>query len=66
MESGMTFTIEPILTCGGPEIEILEDEWTAITVDNSRTAQHEHTVLITEHGAEILTQPTWNSVPTVN
>lgn len=57
MEPGMTFTIEPVLTCGGPEVEILEDEWTAVTIDGSRTSQHEHTVLITEKGVEILTLP---------
>lgn len=57
MEPGMTFTVEPVLTCGGPEVEILEDAWTAVTVDSSRTAQHEHTVLITQDGAEILTLP---------
>jgi methionyl aminopeptidase len=57
MLPGMTFTIEPILSLGGFEIEILEDEWTAVTTDNSRTAQHEHTVLITEQGCEILTLP---------
>lgn len=53
----MTFTVEPVLTCGSQEIEILEDNWTAVTVDSSRTAQFEHTVLITEDGAEILTLP---------
>lgn len=53
----MTFTIEPILTCGGPEIEILEDDWTAVTIDSSRTAQYEHTVLVTDKGVEILTLP---------
>ena len=56
MQAGMTFTIEPILTQGGPEIEILEDGWTAVTVDNARTAQVEHTILITETGCDILTQ----------
>ncbi|KAJ8963082.1 hypothetical protein NQ318_018546 [Aromia moschata] len=57
MEAGMTFTIEPILTQGGYLIEILEDNWTAVTADSARTAQFEHTVLITDSGVEILTLP---------
>ncbi|XP_012216866.1 methionine aminopeptidase 1D, mitochondrial [Linepithema humile] len=55
MKSGMTFTIEPVLGQGTTQIEILEDGWTACTVDNSRTAQIEHTILITDTGCEILT-----------
>jgi methionyl aminopeptidase len=55
MEAGMTFTIEPVLAQGSHEIVVLEDGWTAVTLDNGRTAQCEHTVLITDHGAEILT-----------
>ncbi|XP_021934481.1 methionine aminopeptidase 1D, mitochondrial isoform X2 [Zootermopsis nevadensis] len=55
MEAGMTFTIEPVLAQGSHEIVILEDGWTAVTLDNGRTAQCEHTVLITDDGAEILT-----------
>lgn len=51
----MTFTIEPVLTQGEETIEILEDNWTAVTVDKARTAQFEHTVLITDTGVEILT-----------
>lgn len=57
MEAGMTFTIEPILTAGNPNFEILEDDWTAVTLDHSRTAQFEHTILITPTGSEILTLP---------
>lgn len=57
MKKGMTFTIEPVLTQGDREIEILEDQWTAVTVDDARTAQFEHTILINETGAEILTIP---------
>lgn len=56
MKTGMTFTIEPVLTQGDPEIIILEDGWTAVTADNARTAQFEHTVLIVGNKAEILTQ----------
>ncbi|XP_022920078.2 methionine aminopeptidase 1D, mitochondrial [Onthophagus taurus] len=56
MEPGMTFTIEPVLSQGSQEITILEDGWTAITTDGARTAQFEHTVLITQTGVEILTE----------
>lgn len=56
MLPGMTFTIEPVLTQGTEDVKILEDGWTAVTVDNARTAQCEHTVLITDTGHEILTQ----------
>ncbi|EFN82565.1 methionine aminopeptidase 1D, mitochondrial isoform X2 [Harpegnathos saltator] len=55
MQSGMTFTIEPILSQGTTQLEILEDGWTACTIDNSRTAQIEHTILITDDGCEVLT-----------
>lgn len=52
----MTFTIEPILSQGTGETIILEDNWTAVTTDNSRTAQWEQTILITEDGVEVLTE----------
>uniref|UniRef100_A0A6M2DI57 Methionine aminopeptidase n=1 Tax=Xenopsylla cheopis TaxID=163159 RepID=A0A6M2DI57_XENCH len=56
MQAGMTFTIEPVLSLGSSSyIEILDDGWTAITEDNSRTAQEEHTILITDKGYDILT-----------
>ena len=55
MKPGMTFTVEPILSEGGPDIRILGDGWTALTSDNARTAQFEHTVLVTNKGVEILT-----------
>ncbi|KAF7284375.1 hypothetical protein GWI33_022162 [Rhynchophorus ferrugineus] len=56
MQAGMTFTIEPILTQGEELIDILDDDWTAVTADNARTAQFEHTVLITDNGVEVLTK----------
>jgi len=59
MNPGVTFTIEPILSEGTSEVAILEDDWTAVTVDHSRSAQVEHTVLITEDGCEILTENDW-------
>ena len=55
MESGMTFTIEPMLTLGTIDYDIWPDGWTAVTKDRKRTAQFEHTILVTDSGHEILT-----------
>jgi methionyl aminopeptidase len=55
MVEGMTFTIEPMLSLGSAESRLMPDGWTAVTADLSRSAQFEHTVLVTKMGAEILT-----------
>jgi len=55
LRSGMTLAIEPILNAGSKQTRILSDRWTAVTVDNSLSAQFEHTVLVTDTGYEILT-----------
>jgi len=47
--------IEPMLNRGGPETDVLDDHWTVVTRDGSRSAHFEHTVAITEHGPEVLT-----------
>ncbi len=57
MQPGMTFTIEPMLTLGTYEYDMWDDGWTVVTADRKRTAQFEHTVLVTEQGHEILTLP---------
>jgi methionyl aminopeptidase len=57
MEAGMTFTIEPMLTLGTIKYDMWPDGWTAVTRDRKRTAQFEHTILVTEGGHEILTLP---------
>lgn len=57
IEPGMVFTIEPMLTLGGPEWQMWDDGWTVVTADRSLTAQFEHTLVVTEDGAEILTLP---------
>ncbi|MDQ0575297.1 type I methionyl aminopeptidase [Agromyces albus] len=57
MEPGMVFTIEPMLTIGGIEWDLWPDEWTVVTRDGSLTAQFEHTLVVTERGADILTLP---------
>ncbi len=58
IEPGMTFTVEPMITVGDWRARMWSDGWTAVTSDQSRTAQFEHTILITEDGPEILTTPT--------
>ncbi len=55
IEQGMTFTIEPMITLGVVDYDIWDDGWTVVTKDRKRTAQFEHTVLVTADGAEILT-----------
>ncbi len=57
LEPGMTFTIEPMLTLGGYDYDIWDDGWTVVTKDRRRSAQFEHTVLVTDSGVEILTLP---------
>jgi methionyl aminopeptidase len=57
IEKGMTFTIEPMITLGGIDYDIWDDGWTVTTKDKSWTAQFEHTMVVTDDGAEILTLP---------
>jgi len=57
LEPGMTFTIEPMLNLGTHEWRMWDDGWTVVTLDGRRSAQFEHTVLVTESGVEILTLP---------
>lgn len=52
---GMTFTIEPMVNAGKPDVKILADGWTVVTRDHSLSAQYEHTLLVTDTGFEILT-----------
>jgi methionyl aminopeptidase len=54
---GMTFTIEPMLNLGTPEWVMWDDDWTVVTADGRRSAQFEHTLLVTPDGAEVLTHP---------
>ncbi len=58
IEPGMTFSIEPMITAGSWRVRLWSDGWTAVTTDGGRTAQFEHTILITDAGNEILTTPT--------
>ncbi|HYI02071.1 type I methionyl aminopeptidase [Hyalangium sp.] len=57
MKPGMTFTIEPMINLGHWQHRTWDDAWTAVTADGSRSAQFEHTILVTEQGVEILTVP---------
>jgi methionyl aminopeptidase len=52
---GMTFTIEPMINLGHWKTKILEDGWTAVTIDGTLSAQFEHTCLVTEDDVEVLT-----------
>ncbi len=57
IEPGMTFTIEPMLNLGTHQWDLWEDNWTVVTKDRQVSAQFEHTLLVTQDGAEILTLP---------
>jgi len=56
LRAGMTLAIEPMVNAGGPEVMVLDDNWTVVTRDASRSAHFEHTVAITADGPEILTK----------
>ena len=56
LEAGMTFTIEPMINAGRPDVRLLPDGWTVVTKDHSLSAQWEHTVLVTKDGVDVLTQ----------
>jgi methionyl aminopeptidase len=60
---GMTFTVEPMLNAGRPDVRLLPDGWTVVTKDHSLSAQWEHTVLVTNTGYEILTLRADEKVP---
>ncbi|MGO3325211.1 type I methionyl aminopeptidase [Gordonia sp. (in: high G+C Gram-positive bacteria)] len=57
LEPGMVFTIEPMINLGGLDWEMWDDDWTVVTADRRWTAQFEHTLVVTDTGAEVLTLP---------
>ncbi|MCL2787795.1 MAG: type I methionyl aminopeptidase [Micrococcales bacterium] len=57
IEAGMVFTVEPMLALGTEQWELWDDGWTVVTADRRRSAQFEHTILITHQGPEVLTLP---------
>ena len=56
LKTGMTLAIEPMVNVGSPAVKVLEDGWTAVTIDGLWSAHFEHTVAITENGPEVLTR----------
>lgn len=56
LRSGMTIAVEPMITAGNPANRTLEDGWTCVTCDGSRAAHYENTLLVTDDGAEILSE----------
>jgi methionyl aminopeptidase len=56
LRAGMVLAIEPMVNVGTPKVELLEDDWTAVTLDRKLSSHWEHTVLITDAGPEILTR----------
>ena len=56
IEPGAVFTVEPMVNQGGPEVRVLEDDWTAVTLDGSLSAQFEHTVVVTPEGPQVLSR----------
>ncbi len=57
LKSGLVIAVEPMVNAGTPEVEILDDEWTAVTKDRSMSAHFEHTIAITDEGPWVLTRP---------
>jgi methionyl aminopeptidase len=55
LKEGMFFTVEPMINAGRPDVKILADGWTAVTRDQSLSAQFEHTIAVTATGYEIFT-----------
>ena len=56
LRAGMALCVEPMVTAGSGEVDVLDDGWTAVTVDGRWAAHFEHTILVTERGPEVLTR----------
>ena len=56
LQPGMVFTLEPMVNEGAPDTRVLDDKWTAVTVDGKLSAQYEHTVAITRDGPDVLSR----------
>lgn len=63
LEPGMVFTIEPMINVGTWEVEVLDDGWTAVTLDRKLSAQFEHTLVVTSDGVDVLTLMEGESYP---
>jgi methionyl aminopeptidase len=57
IKSGLVIAVEPMVNAGAPDVEVLDDNWTAVTKDRSMSAHFEHTIAITEEGPWVLTDP---------
>jgi methionyl aminopeptidase len=57
MKTGLVIAVEPMVNAGTPEIEVLDDNWTAVTKDRSMSAHFEHTIAVTDDGPWVLTRP---------
>jgi methionyl aminopeptidase len=57
IKSGLVIAVEPMVNAGAPEVEVLDDDWTAVTKDRSMSAHFEHTIAITDEGPWVLTRP---------
>lgn len=63
LKAGMVLCLEPMINAGSHEVRMLDDDWTAVTVDGRRSAHFEHTVAITEQGPEVLSRSGWGVKP---
>ena len=61
--TGMSFTIEPMLNLGGHTLQMWDDTWTVVTTDGRRSAQFEHTLIVTDDGFEIMTKTSTGTIP---
>jgi methionyl aminopeptidase len=57
LKPGLVLAIEPMVNAGGPDVEVLEDHWTAVTKDRSLSAHFEHSVVITDGEPIVLSRP---------
>lgn len=57
----MVLCVEPMVNAGAAQVNVLDDQWTAVTADGSRSAHFEHTIAITSSGPEVLSVPGWGA-----
>jgi methionyl aminopeptidase len=57
IKTGLVIAVEPMVNAGAPDVEVLDDNWTAVTKDRSLSAHFEHTIAITDEGPWVLTRP---------
>jgi methionyl aminopeptidase len=58
LKAGLVIAVEPMVNAGSPDVEVLDDKWTAVTRDRAMSAHFEHTIAVTEEGPWVLTRPT--------